>query len=218
MSDEPVEIPELVPLFPLPEVVLFPGALLPLHVFEPRYREMTADVLAGSRLLAVSRLRPGFEADYHGRPPVFSTLGVGYVVAGEELPDGRYHILLRGVARAVIDEELPPARAYRQVRGHVLVDTRTAHPDAIEDRHRTLLALCDQLSLVMDGGGDKLRELARAIPSPGGCADVISAALVTDADHRQQLLETADPADRLELVARRVAELLMRFSPAGVAN
>ena len=68
---------EEVPVFPLPNVVLLPGALLPLHVFEPRYREMTRDVVAGRRRMAVARLQPGFEADYHGRPPMPHTRWIG---------------------------------------------------------------------------------------------------------------------------------------------
>jgi Lon protease-like protein len=207
------------PIFPLPDVVLFPGALLPLHVFEPRYRELTADVLAGSKIMAVSRLRPGYEQDYRGRPPVFDTIGAGYVIAHEQLDDGRYNILLRGVARVRVDEELPAERAYRQVRGHVLLDTRSRRPDVLEDRQQQLIAMCDRLSLAMKEGGAQLRELARAAPSPGGCADVLSAALVLDPDARQTLLETTDPADRLETVTEHVAMLLTRMaSPGDLSN
>src|SRR5450432_2501998 len=84
-------------VFPLPDLVLFPGTLLPLHIFEPRYREMITHVLGGSRVLAVARLRPGFEETYQDRPPVFELCGVGYVVAAEPLEDGRWNIMLRGV-------------------------------------------------------------------------------------------------------------------------
>ena len=65
------------PVFPLPNVVLFPEAILPLHVFEPRYRELVREVLSGRKLMAVARLKPGFEDDYEGRPPVFDVCGVG---------------------------------------------------------------------------------------------------------------------------------------------
>jgi Lon protease-like protein len=203
------------PIFPLPDAVLFPGALLPLHVFETRYRTMTTDVLAGKRVMAIARLRPGFEADYEGRPPVFATCGVGYVVGSEALPDGRYHILLRGVGRAMIEAELPPEKPYREVRARVLVDSRTTHPaGVVEERHAQLLAVCDRLSLLMDARGAELRELARALPSPAACADVLSAALVREPDDRQALLEMTDPADRLAAVTGHVAELIVRMSPA----
>jgi Lon protease-like protein len=203
------------PIFPLPDAVLFPGALLPLHVFETRYRALTSDVLAGKRVMAIARLRPGFEADYEGRPPVFATCGVGYVVGSEALPDGRFHILLRGVGRAAIEAELPPEKPYRVVRARVLVDSRSQHAaEVLAERHEQLLAVCDRLSLLMDARGAELRELARALPSPAGCADVLAAALVREADDRQALLEMVDPADRLAAMTGHVAELIVRMSPA----
>jgi Lon protease-like protein len=208
------------PVFPLPEAVLFPGALLPLHVFEPRYRDLTADVLASRRLMGIARLRPGYEADYHGRPPIYGTLGVGYVVAAEQLPDGRYHILLRGVGRVVVEAELPPDKSYRVVRSRALVDTRSSRPPGeVADRHRELVAMCDRLSLLMGERGPELRELARALPTPAACADVLAAALVRAADDRQALLEMADPAERLVAVTGHVAALLVQMTPtSGPAN
>ncbi|HEY8944483.1 MAG TPA: LON peptidase substrate-binding domain-containing protein, partial [Polyangiaceae bacterium] len=80
-------------VFPLPNTVLLPGALLPLHIFEPRYREMTRDVLAARRRLAITRLRPGFEELYQGRPPLFETCGVGAIVEDSRHADGRYDIV-----------------------------------------------------------------------------------------------------------------------------
>src|SRR6266581_9334560 len=110
------------PIFPLPNCVLLPGGLLPLHVFEPRYRELTRDCLAGHQLMGVARLRPGYETTYYGRPPVYERCGVGRIICSEELPDGRFALLLRGVARVEIARELPPERAYRQVVARVLAD------------------------------------------------------------------------------------------------
>src|ERR1043166_8079173 len=100
------------PIFPLPNCVLLPGGLLPLHVFEPRYRELTRDCLAGYQLMGVARLRPGYEASYYGHPPVFEKCGVGRIICSEELPDGRFALLLLGVARAEIARELPCERGY----------------------------------------------------------------------------------------------------------
>jgi Lon protease-like protein len=217
--DAPLDASALaaLPIFPLPDAVLFPGALLPLHVFEPRYRALTTDVLAGRRLMAIARLRAGFETDYEGRPPVYATCGVGYVVGSEALPDGRFHILLRGVGRALIEEELPAKKPYREVRARVLVDSRSQHPDLLEERHEQLVAVCDRLALLMDDRGAELRELARALPSPAACADVLAAALVREADDRQALLEMTDPADRLTAVTGHIAELIVRMAPASGA-
>jgi len=202
------------PIFPLPEVVLFPGALMPLHVFEPRYRDLTRDVLGGARLLAMARLKPGFEPDYEGRPPVHAIAGVGYVIASEHLDDGRYHVVLRGVGRIRIAEELPPAHAYRTVRAEMLVDTRSQRsPADLAGAHGQLIALCDRLAGHLEEGGDHLRELVRSLSSPAACVDVMSAALVADPDERQQLLETLDPAGRIDLLLGHVAALLGRYDP-----
>jgi uncharacterized protein len=203
-------------VFPLPDVVFFPHTLLPLHVFEPRYRALTADVLEGSRLLAVARLRPGFEANYEGRPPIFEIAGVGACLSADRLPDGRYNLLLRGVARVLLEEEPPIERRYRVARGHLLPDGLSARADALDDAHRQLVALCDQLAgLVPDG--DDLRRLARAVPTPGGCADVVASGILRDPDARQTLLELLDPADRLARVSEHIAALVVRLGPRGGA-
>src|SRR5208283_3284513 len=85
-----------VPLFPLPSVVLFPRAVLPLHIFEQRYKTMVADTLAGSRLIAMGLLLPGWERNYHGRAAIESVVCIGKILAHEKLPDGKYNLLLQG--------------------------------------------------------------------------------------------------------------------------
>src|SRR5204863_9636969 len=85
-------------LFPLPNVVLFPHVVQPLHIFEPRYRQMTADALAGDQLIAPALLRPGWEGDYEGRPATYPVVCVGKIVSEQQLPDGRFNILLRGLS------------------------------------------------------------------------------------------------------------------------
>lgn len=105
---------DLLPIFPLPNVVLFPNVFLPLHIFEPRYREMVADVLATDRMIGMVLLRPGWEHDYEGRPPVYGVGCSGVVTHAERLGDGRYNIVLRGVERFRILEE-DRDRAYRRV-------------------------------------------------------------------------------------------------------
>jgi Lon protease-like protein len=120
-------LPEIVPLFPLPNVVLFPRMLLPLHVFEPRYRAMVRDALRGPRLIGMVLLRGAWQADYAGRPPIFTTGTVGQIVHVEELPDGRFDIVLRGLATFVVRDELPPLQPYREAR----VAWRDDHDDRI---------------------------------------------------------------------------------------
>src|SRR4051794_14779459 len=133
------------PIFPLPRVQLFPHALLPLHVFEPRYRDMVRDAMAGPRLIAVAALEPGFEADYHGRPAVRAIVGAGEVIGHEALEDGRSNILLRGVARARIEQELPARESYRLVDATELPDERPTGLD-VDGARDTLVLLADQLA------------------------------------------------------------------------
>jgi uncharacterized protein len=105
-------LPPTIPIFPLPNVVLFPGVFLPLHIFEPRYRAMTEDALAGDRLIGMTLLKPGHEAEYEGRPPIFPVGCAGLITHAERLRDGRFHIVLQGVERFRVREE-DTSRPYR---------------------------------------------------------------------------------------------------------
>jgi len=206
------------PIFPLPNCVLLPGGLLPLHVFEPRYRELTRDCLAGHQLMAIARLRPGYETSYYGRPPVYERCGVGRIICSEELPDGRFALLLRGVARIEIARELPAERSYRLVEARMLADARYDFAEAT-DHHRRLVQLCDRLAELIDQGGQQLRDLARASDDPGMCADAVAAALIMDADSRQELLEACDPMVRLQRTLGHVSHMLCELAPCdGAVN
>ena len=105
----------ILPIFPLPDVTFFPHTLLPLHVFEARYRAMVMDALARDRRLAVVKLRPGYEATYAGKPPVHPVAGAGEIVSWERLATGRYNILLKGECRVRIERERPSDTLYRVV-------------------------------------------------------------------------------------------------------
>jgi Lon protease-like protein len=206
------------PIFPLPNCVLLPGGLLPLHVFEPRYRDLTRDCLAGSQLMAVARLRPGYETAYYGRPPVYDRCGVGRIICYEELPDGRFALLLSGVGRIEIARELPAERAYRLVEARVLSDADHDRSEAL-DTHRRLIQLCDRLAEVIEKGGPQLRDLVRSFEDPGACADAIAAALVMDADARQELLEACNPMVRLQRTLGHVSHMLCELAPCdGAVN
>jgi Lon protease-like protein len=106
-------LPPTIPLFPLPNVVLFPGVFLPLHIFEPRYRTMTREALAGDRIIGISLLRPGYEADYEGRPPIYPIGCAGLISQSERTSDGRYNIVLHGLGRYRVTSELEGG-AYRR--------------------------------------------------------------------------------------------------------
>jgi Lon protease-like protein len=112
---------ELLPIFPLPNVVLFPNVFLPLHIFEPRYRDMVRDAIAGDRMIGMALLRPGWQQEYEGRPAVYPIGCSGVMTHVEQLADGRYNIVLRGLERFRILSE-DHARSYRRASVESLVD------------------------------------------------------------------------------------------------
>jgi ATP-dependent Lon protease len=112
----------LVRLFPLPNLVLYPHVMQPLHIFEERYREMLEDALAGDQLITMAVLEPGWETDYDSRPPISEFACLGKVVAHHRLADGRYNVLLLGVQRVQIVRELDPLRSFRRARVELLED------------------------------------------------------------------------------------------------
>lgn len=101
-----------IPIFPLPNVVFFPKTMLPLHIFEMRYRAMVADALGGDKLLGMVLLKEGWERDYYGNPEVYEIGCVGEVERVEKLKDGKYNLLLRGISKVRI-EKLIENRPYR---------------------------------------------------------------------------------------------------------
>ena len=136
-------LPPTIPIFPLPNAVLFPNVFLPLHIFEPRYREMVADALAGDRVMGMVLLQPGYQADYEGRPPVYPVGCGGLITHAEMLADGRYNIMLRGIDKFRIVGEQSD-RSYRLAHVEALPEMLTEADRAAirRDRNRieTLLA------------------------------------------------------------------------------
>jgi Lon protease-like protein len=108
-------LPPTIPIFPLPNVVLFPNVFLPLHIFESRYRAMVGDALDEDRIIGMVLLRPGWEGDYEGRPPVYPIGCAGLITHAERLGDGRFNIVLRGLEKFRIQGE-DTSRSYRIAR------------------------------------------------------------------------------------------------------
>jgi len=131
-------IPAVIPLFPLPNVVLFPQMPMPLHVFEPRYRKMVGDALETHRTIGMTLLQPGWEAEYQGRPSVYPIGCAGTIEQNEPLENGRYNILLRGTSRFRIVTE-HDGEPYRLARVEVLDDV-VGDEASLEDLRKKLLA------------------------------------------------------------------------------
>jgi Lon protease-like protein len=111
-----IQIPEVIPMFPLPRTVLLPGDVLPLHIFEPRYRDMVRDALASHRVIGMVESLPDADTEDIGLAEVQRVGCVGFIAQHQELSDGRFLLWLLGLERFQIDEELDAATRYRQVR------------------------------------------------------------------------------------------------------
>jgi Lon protease-like protein len=196
------------PIFPLPGAVLLPHALVPLHIFEPRYRKMTSDCDAGLRTLALAHI-PDERAAGEQPPRVLPVIGVGVLERVDRLPDGRFNIVLRGVARARIQSELPATEPYR------LVGAQLLEPRAPAGRAATLADALRQLVLALSATRrtretQALAQLAARAQGPGDLADIVAGALFATPRERQAALETVELEPRLELATEAAAAALAR--------
>jgi Lon protease-like protein len=195
----------ILPIFPLPDVTFFPHTFLPLHVFETRYRAMVTDALARDRLIAVVRLRPGYEARYEGKPEVFAVAGAGEIVNCERLASGRFNILVKGQWRVRIETEIPSDTLYRMVRVRRLEDA-PAGGDVAELVTR-IRSTCKRLLEALERPVDVLQGALAADEAPAAIADRVAAAFLPDPSLRQSLLETLDVGERLRRVSTALDDL-----------
>jgi len=196
----------IVPIFPLPDVTFFPHTLLPLHVFEARYRVMVIDALERDRRLAVVKLKPGFEAAYAGKPEVHAVAGLGEIVSCERLATGRYNILLRGESRVRLERELPSDTLYRLVRARRLADTEPGGD--VAPALARIRASCKTLLQALTRPADLLDTALAEGQAAGVIADRVAAAVLPDAATRQRLLETVDVSARVTTVADALEALV----------
>jgi Lon protease-like protein len=200
-------------VFPLEGVVVFPGTPAPFHVFEPRYRALVKDALAGDRVLAVPTLDGPARA---AAPPVRPIAGACVIDDHEALPDGRYHILVRGLGRVRLVEELATGKAYREFRAEPLDDVvPVGGEEALAPQIEVLEQLLVQVAagLPPESGASKLA-LDAAQRGPSGLADLVAAALATDPDARYAILAELDVRRRLELVTSEAASVVLALSGA----
>jgi Lon protease-like protein len=174
-------LPASIPLFPLPDVALFPNTTQPFHIFEPRYRSMIEDALAGDSIIGMVLLQPGFEPQYEGRPPIHAVGCAGIIISSERLPDGRYNIVLRGLTKfRVLGED--QSRLYRLAEVEGI-------PEALAEEERELLTRRRRQV------EDALRSAFPSSPGPpasasdGQVIDGLSLMVPLEPSQRQRLLE-----------------------------
>jgi Lon protease-like protein len=180
--------PGEVRLFPLPNLVLFPHVVQGLHIFEPRYRQLITDALAGDRLIGLVLLQSGWEEEYDETPPIEEVACLGRIGQYEKMPDGRFNLRLRGLARVGLTEELPTDRLYRMARAELIPDVCPA------DMHRLKVlrkALAEAVLPRFAGDGaalQQLQDLFTGDESLGHLCDVLSYALPLPLELKQSLL------------------------------
>jgi Lon protease-like protein len=195
-----LEVPDVIPIFPLPKVVLLQGEVLPLHVFEPRYVEMVRDAIATHRVIGIVEVVPGHETDLPGSPPVRDFGCVGFIASYEEMPDGRFLMWLIGLERFQIEEELEPDTLYRQVR--VLYQPISESPK----RLAAIRALREELRDLLPGLVD-LEDTARTQfekhmdeISDSQLIALATQILEISSDRKQKLLEAETLSERFLMV------------------
>lgn len=207
VNDESESLPEVVPVFPLPEIVLFPRAMLPLHVFEPRYQAMTVDALAGDGAIAVALLRPGFEPLYYTRhAPIHPILGLGRIVASEELEEGKYNILIRGEARGRLIEELS-GHPYRRARVEPVRPFCHQAEPALQKLRRALHHAVRDSPF---GDADVRKHWSSLLKMPlglGDATDLIVSGLPMDGELKQCFLAEADVPARAAMLLNEIRTL-----------
>lgn len=211
-----------IPLFPLPGVVLFPGCILPLRVFEPRYLKLLQDVMAAEKLIGMANLIQNKEllaTEPPLSPPVYDVLGIGQVVACQQLDDGTYHIALLGLSRNKLIDELPHT-PYRIGRTLKLEEKKPETLDAQQNLlalHKDMLEKSTALvkrTLEAEAAAQfhaALKERAE----PGQSADLLASIFISDPQLRQTLLENLDVASRVQIVQLVLSKLLQKLEGRG---
>ena len=189
----------IVPLFPLPNVVLFPRAVLPLHVFEERYKAMTAHALEDDRRVAMALLKPGWEKSYYSRPAIEPVVCVGTILTHEKLPDGKYNFLLQGTSRARNVQEVGE-ETYRLARLRRLPELNRDEEVLAAERERMVDLFNNGALAETPAGRQFARLLMSPLPTPD-LADLIAFSFLDDVPLKQSLLAETD-------VCRRVARAL----------
>jgi uncharacterized protein len=182
-------------LFPLPDLVMFPHVVQPLHIFEPRYRDMLNDALDGDGLIAMSMLAPGWQKSDQDRPALLPHVCIGKVVTHQRLDDGRYNLMLLGMRRGRIIAELPAKRSYRQAEVELIDDVYPSAGDARRDEIQALLAEEFRKTLPLAERGedeDAVQELLSAEAPLGVLTDLVSFALPLKRPLKRELLAESD--------------------------
>lgn len=202
------EFPQVCRLFPLPGVVLFPHAVIPLHIFEPRYRQMTRDALAaGDKSIVMVRLCDDDETSGLGDPPIERIACLGRILEHQCLDDGRFNILLLGLSRVRLVREVLSDKLYRMAEVEVLQDQEADS----EDRLRAeLLRRFRETARGIQAVVPELEDVLNSTLTLGELTDLLAHALGLPADVQQALLSETLVVRRAESLMDVLGQMLSR--------
>ena len=195
-----------IPLFPLPNVVLLPAGVIPLHVFESRYCALVEEVLGSNQLLGLPQLAPGWESNYHGDPDIYPTFGLGRILQHEVLEGGRFNILVEGIARVRVLEEGIHPKGFREAKVSLVPDTPGDSAALSRATRKTKLALGQLISL-----SPQLRDLSALMEldlDAANLSDTLAHAVMTDPSERQAYIETNAVSERMGLTQKALESVL----------
>jgi uncharacterized protein len=214
LSFSPEEFSGRVRLFPLPNLVVFPHVMQPLHIFEPRYRAMLEEALADDRLIGMSLLAPGWEQDYEGRPPLRSVGCLCRVATHHKTDEGSYNVLVLGLRRMVIERELPADKIFRVAEVRLCEDE---YPEAIAaerpELQRRLLAAFKRVLPRIPEAYEQLDQLLGSEIPLGMLTDIVAYTLDIELDFKERLLAEAGVDPRAKLLLEHLSRLRKAIFP-----
>ena len=198
-------------VFPLPSVVLFPGAAVPLHIFELRYKAMVQDAISSDGVFAMAQLAIGWEQQYGGSPELLPMLCVGTISVHQQLEEGKLNVVLTGVTRARLLEELPEeqGRLYREVAAELLPDPLFDGPEESALRQ----AVVELTARLPEEVAARLTKVTARLRG-GAFVDVLASTLVSDLPRRYALLCERDVKKRMQRLIEEVSEVMTRLKPS----
>lgn len=194
-------LPEQVGVMVLPQTVFFPHHLLPLHIFEPRYREMLSQALEGPRMFAVAK--------EDSERPVSRVGGLGLIRSCVQQPDGTSNLILQGLTRVKLDHLV-------QIRPYVIaapepVEDPGPHPAADTVVRDALVAKIlehlDQMETPPEAGWGEMKKFLRHLEDHHALVDLVAGCVLRDPESRQKILETACLTDRLRILCQKISEI-----------
>ncbi len=187
-----------IPLFPLSSVVLFPHTLLPLHIFEPRYKQMFNDVINAEKIIGMVLLKPGWQSNYYGNPDIYQVVGMGGIVRSETLEDGKINIVLYGLSRVKITEIIKDT-PYRVARVDIIDNIRDDSEESYRERIEELII---RWNFFLDDKGRSHKINVNTKLPLDSLTDALATLIYSNVFDRQKFLEEHNVRKRAEMIIK----------------